>query len=245
MLGQNRQRTHLRRRLLISLLVPQPHITYHHVGGIRNDIKPVRRVHHVQPGDRPPAQPVGPQQDRTHHRLVRRQRVPPDLAAPVDGPATLAVDVDVLPAKHPHEAYVLVRKLEEVRLPPLDVLAEPDGAQDRDVDVLQEAEVRGGGDGVRRVGQEDHGAAVVALCSCADELCACVRGGGVHGAEARGVAGWAEGQGGAGGFGGDGEGVSRGDGEGEGYTGGRPKELGETHFDVGDEMELDKILWRL
>ena len=111
---------------------------------------------------------VRDEQQRPLDAAVGRVGVIPDLTLTVDGPLAETVDVDVLTAPEPPGRLFLERHGEGRGLPVLNVFTEADGAGQRDVHVLQKAQVQRLADGVVLV--ENHGTAIVALMKSGEDL---------------------------------------------------------------------------
>lgn len=99
-----------------------------------------------------------------------------------------AVDVDILTAKLPEKRGILEGDGECRSLPVLDVLAESDRPQDRNVNVLEEGQVSGRVDAVGFIWKEDDRSSIVALICLLDQLGTSIFGQRVDDADAGGVA---------------------------------------------------------
>jgi len=138
------------------------------VGGVGDEIMPVRGVAELQSGDGAAMEAFSDQHNGPLKGLVELESIIPGLTVAVEGADASTVDVDVLATKPPPGSLVLELVLEGGIDPEVNVVAETDGAGEGDIDVLQESQVKGLADGVLLV--EDDGATVVAVLEGLQDL---------------------------------------------------------------------------
>ena len=99
-----------------------------HIGGVRNEVVPLRAVPHVDIRNVSTLETDGAKQDRAQDVDVLGIEIVPDLAVAIDGSA--AIDVDVLAAELEEGGCVLEDLVEGVLLPVVGVICELDCALD-------------------------------------------------------------------------------------------------------------------